>query len=294
MGGFPRSEVGGLSMPRLICGSNCFYGCSHTSKARDRTLQEMFDTPSKVAKVAEVFARHGCNAYMSDPDEFTSQVLQEVEQRVGVEMLWIATPLTETASADADDQWKRAVEKTKRLGARFCFPHGDMTDSLLDRVSRRLTPRLRNCLRFVSEMGMIPGLSTHSPESIIYTDNDPEAEVATYLQPYNAAGFLCQVETDWIHHIIENAHRPVIAIKPLAAGRLLPPTGLAFVWNTLRDCDMVTIGTMSSYEAEECIELSLSVLENRYPNVELQRTRSKRRLTTAGRGGGNHGPAERS
>ena len=64
----------------------------------------------------------------------------------------------------------------------------------------------------------------------------------------------------------------------LAAGRLLPPTGLAFVWNTIRDCDMVTIGTMSTYEAEEDIELSLAMLERRKAEVELQTTRSKRSL----------------
>ena len=109
-------------------------------------------------------------------------------------------------------------------------------------------------LRIVREMGMIPGLSTHMPEAITCADACG-ADVASYVQPYNAAGFLCQVETDWVQQVINNAKNPVMTIKPLAAGRLLPPTGLAFVWNTIRDCDMVTIGTMSTYEAEEDIEL---------------------------------------
>ena len=71
-----------------------------------------------------------------------------------------------------------------------------------------------------------------------------------------------------------------MTIKPLAAGRLLPPTGLAFVWSTLRDIDMVTIGTMSTYEAEESIELSMALLENRNANVTLQSTRSKKIFNT--------------
>ncbi len=41
---------------------------------------------------------------------------------------------------------------------------------------------------------------------------------------------------------------------------------------------MVTIGTMSSYEAEEVIEISRAVLEHREPNLELQFTRSKKGL----------------
>ncbi|HPP11231.1 MAG TPA: hypothetical protein PKW42_00705, partial [bacterium] len=64
----------------------------------------------------------------------------------------------------------------------------------------------------------------------------------------------------------------------LAAGRLLPPTGLTFVWNTIRPCDLVTIGVLSSYEAQECIELSLACLEKRSAQVELQFTRSKKSL----------------
>jgi hypothetical protein len=41
---------------------------------------------------------------------------------------------------------------------------------------------------------------------------------------------------------------------------------------------MVTIGTMSPYEAEEVIELSLACLERRKAEVELQFTRSKKAL----------------
>jgi hypothetical protein len=41
----------------------------------------------------------------------------------------------------------------------------------------------------------------------------------------NAAGFLMQLEVDWIHRIIWNAKHPVMTIKPMAAGRLLPLVG---------------------------------------------------------------------
>jgi hypothetical protein len=99
-----------------------------------------------------------------------------------------------------------------------------------------------------------------------------------YIQPFNAAEFLCQIETDWLAHVIHKAKKPVTIIKPLASGKLLPPTGLTFVWNAIRPCDMVTIGTMSVYEAEEDIDLSLSILARRKPEIQLQFTRSKKSL----------------
>ena len=54
--------------------------------------------------------------------------------------------------------------------------------------------------------------------------------------------------------------------------------GLAFVWNTIRDCDMVTIGTTTPDEARESIAISLGLLNRRIPEHELQKTRSKNSL----------------
>ena len=274
MSDFPRTMVGGVSMPRLICGSNWMLGYSHTSQAKDRLIKEMFDTPAKLVPVIEVFARAGCNAFMSMPNPFVAQALREVEQRTGRPMLWIATPgYRENGPAS----WPAVVEETKALGAAFCFPHQCVTDPLIDRVNNRLDPRLLGLLRVVRDYGLIPGLSSHMPEAVTCSDACA-ADVESYTQLYNAAGFLCQVETDWVQKIIHGARKPVMTIKPLAAGRLLPPTGLSFVWNTIRDIDMVTIGVMSTYEANEVIEISLSSLEGRQSRVELQKTRSKKSL----------------
>jgi len=71
---------------------------------------------------------------------------------------------------------------------------------------------------------MVPGLSTHMPETVIYADA-MGADVATYIQLYNAAGFLLQVETDWVMRIIQNARKPVMTIKPLARAGSCRPWG---------------------------------------------------------------------
>jgi len=278
MSGFPRTDVGGISAPRLVCGSNWMLGFSHQTKAKDRFIKELFDTPAKIADVVEVFARANCNAFMSPVSEFVAQARREVEQRTGGEMIWFATP--SYADRGNPDTWKQSVELQKQLGAQFCFPHTSVTDPLLDRANRRLDPLLVDHLRVVREMGMIPGLSTHAPEAIVCCD-ESDADVAG-TRPYNATGFMCQIETDWVQRIFLGANKPVLTIKPLAAGRLHPVTGLTFVWSTIRDCDLVTIGTMTTYEAEEVIEISLGCLESRQPDIDLQVTRSKRGLLAHG------------
>lgn len=121
-------------MPRMICGSNWMMGFSHTSKAKDRLIKELFDTPKKCAAVIEVFARAGCNAFMSMTTEFAAEAVREVEQRVGEKMLWVGTP--DWDKPGDFDAWKRTVEKARSLGATFCFPHQCTTDVRVDRIPR--------------------------------------------------------------------------------------------------------------------------------------------------------------
>ncbi|MDK1031746.1 MAG: hypothetical protein QGD94_07050, partial [Planctomycetia bacterium] len=147
-------------------------------------------------------------------------------------------------------------------------------DILVDRRTHSL-PGMEKYLRMIRDRGMIPGLSTHMPETIVYADASG-LDVATYVQIYNAAGFLMPMEADWVHRmIIWPAKKPVITIKPLAAGRLSPLVGLAFSWSTIRDIDMICIGTSSPGEASEVVELSLALLQKRVPRYSLQHTRSK-------------------
>ena len=68
--------------------------------------------------------------------------------------------------------------------------------------------------------------------------------------------------------IIRNAKKPVMTIKPMAAGRTTPFVGFNFVWNTIRDCDMVTVGCTQAEEALEDIEYSLAAIERRAPDIE--------------------------
>jgi hypothetical protein len=86
---------------------------------------------------------------------------------------------------------------------------------------------------------------------------------------------------DWVMRIIAEAKKPVMTIKPFAAGRLIVPVGLAFVWNTIREQDMVTVGTTTPDEAKEVIAVSLDLLSRRMPSIELQKTRSKQSLQPA-------------
>ena len=261
MASFPRTTVGGVSVPRLICGTNWFLGYSHTSAAKDKFIQEYF-TRERIATVLGAWLKHGVDAVMGPASQLLADAISDAEQKAGRKMLYICTPGE-----------KDGIGWAKAHGATFCFPHQCVTDSFLDRRKKNISG-IEPWLKEIRAAGMIPGLSTHMPETVPIADATG-LDVESYLQIYNAAGFLCQVETDWVGQIIRSAEKPVMVIKPLGAGRILPPTGLSFVWSTIRPVDMVVIGVMSAYEVEEDVELSLAALEGRQAHVSLQRTRSK-------------------
>ena len=272
---FPRTMVGGVSVPRLIIGTNWFLGYSHTSPAKDKFIKE-YQSRERMAAILTVFLERGVDAVMAPLSPLLESAIQQAEDQVGRGMIRILTPSFNVAAGGPSDQEPEVVlDQTRELGATFCLPHQCVTDALIDRMQHRIRD-IEKYSRLIRERGMIPGLSTHMPEAIVYADRT-NADVETYIQLYNAAGFLMQVEADWVMQIIQKAHKPVMTIKPLAAGRLLPVVGLSFVWNTIRDQDMVTIGTTTPDEAREVIDISLDLLSRRPPAVSCRQHAAKNR-----------------
>ena len=137
-------------------------------------------------------------------------------------------------------------------------------------------------------MTMVSDLNRRVPRTISQTEMRliNRSAVVEYLRLVDHASrtqisCVLGISKPTVMRIINQAKKPVMTIKPLAAGRLLPVVGLSFVWSTIRDQDMVTIGTTTPDEAREIIDISLQLLERRTPEYELQATRSKSSLQTA-------------
>jgi hypothetical protein len=277
MDAFPRTMVGGVSLPRMIIGSNWFLGYSHTSLAKDKFIKD-YQTRASITRILNVFLEYGIDAVMGPLHPLLEDAIKDAENHTGKKLIRIYTPIFNvTPDGPAESAPEVILDQTMAYGATFCLPHQAVTDALLDRMNGEIRD-INKYSRMIRDRGMIPGLSTHMPESVVISDKT-NADVETYIQIYNAAGFLMQVEADWVMNIIRNAKKPVMTIKPLAAGRLMPIVGLAFVWNTIRPIDMVTAGTTTPDEARELIEISLDLLCRQIPDYELQKTRSKKSLS---------------
>jgi len=276
---FPRTDVGGVSVSRMLVGTNWFLGWSHCTPAKDDYIKTVIRDRKQLADIIEVFLRAGVDTLMGMVDcPPLGEAIKDAEDRTGRAVIVVATPIVPVTPRTPEDGFDmgevdRVLDQTAELGATFCLPHQCTTDAMLDRCTKTIR-RMDTVCKKIRERGMIPGLSTHMPEAIVYAD-ETGLDVETYISIYNAMGFLMPLEVDWVARIIQAAHKPVMTIKPMASGQLRPFQGLTFAWNTIRDGDMVTVGTMTPKEAEELIELSMDILTQRAPSSPLQETRSK-------------------
>ncbi len=265
---FPRTSVEGISLSRMVIGTNWILGWSHTSPAADTMIRTNHATVESICPMLETFMEHGVDTIMAPfgSSDVLVNAVHETEDRTGRGMVMIDTPVVNVDdNADARREAEQTIRKSREAGAKICLLHHYCAEQLVNKNKHKIE-RLEDYTRMIRDAGMVPGLSAHMPELIVYSDEN-EYDVQTYIQIYNCMGFMMQVEIETVNQIIQNAKKPVMTIKPMAAGRTTPFVGLNFSWATIRDCDMVTVGCYSALEAQEDIEISLAALEHRAAGI---------------------------
>lgn len=203
-----------------------------------------------------------------------ADAVHEAEDRFGHKITIVDTPIVNVDdTAEARREAEARFRQSRDLGATFCLIHHSSAEQLVNKNKQQIV-RLPDYLQMIRDNGMIPGLSAHMPELIVYSDLN-EYDVQTYIQIYNCMGFLMQVEIEYVHKIIWNAQKPVMTIKSMAAGRCSPFVGLTFSYSTIRPCDMVTLGAFTPAEVHEDVEIALAAIERRPPDTEGRNSPAK-------------------
>jgi len=270
---FPRTEVAGISLPRMLIGTNWMAGWSHRTPSADAMIKEHHAQAESIKPMLETFVNNGVDAIMGlfDKTPAINRAITETEQKLGHEIIRIDTPIINVEdSALGRREAEAMIKRSKEMGAKFCLIHHSSAEQLVNKGKKSIE-RLDDYTKMIRDQGMIPGLSAHMPELIVYSDLNGY-DVETYIQIYNCMGFLMQVEIETVNRIIRNAKKPVMTIKSMAAGRTTPFVGLNFSWATLRECDMITVGCFNEREAAEDIEISRAFFERRAPQIGVRQS----------------------
>jgi hypothetical protein len=266
---FPRTEVAGVSLSRLIIGTNWLLGYSHTSPSADAHIRSAYAAPEDFFPMFDAYMGYGVDTVMGPigGSPLITSAIECARQKLGRDIIVIDTPIINVSdTAEARREAEAVIRNGAKAGAKFSLLHHSSVEQLVNK-NLGVIARLSDYTQMARDAGLIPGLSAHMPELIVYSDANGY-DVQTYIQIYNCMGFLMQVEIETASAIIHSAKKPVMTIKPMAAGRATPYVGLSFAWHTIRPCDMVTVGCFTPGEVHEDVEISLAALEGRFPNLE--------------------------
>ena len=273
---FPRTTVGGVSLPRMLIGSNYIFGFSHKGQAADTFIREFHSCPDATAKVLEAYLQYGIDAWMGPFSSYPNcaEIIKPVLDKLSRKIILIDTPVLNMDDNEAARKETRdVIKRSAGLGSALCLIHHQSCEQLVNKNKQTLE-RLPDYTDMIRQAGLVPGLSAHMPEIIQYSDLNGY-DVETYIQIFNCLGFLMQVEVESVIKIIHEAKKPVMTIKPMASGRTTPYVGLTFNWAVLREQDMVTVGCFNEHEVHEDVEISLAALERRLPKLEKRSSPGK-------------------
>ena len=247
-------NIGNLSMSKVICGTNAFYGHSHFSEARDAEYLARFDD----ATIAYTIRRSldlGVNAVESSANERILSILSELRKETsGPIHLVGSTRIDETSDMKRHGQKLSFLIKNR---ADICVVHAQY----VDRPGRADIPHgLERLIDQIHEAGLLAAISTHRVQTVEICEKR-NLGIDTYLFPLNLSGFVypgykgSETVQDRVG-LISSVLKPFILIKTLGAGRIPPEEGLSFVAENSKPNDIISLGFATQDEVMESLKLA--------------------------------------
>ena len=91
---FPRTEVAGISLSRMIIGTNWMLGWSHTGAAADKMITNRYDAKEKMYPILEAYMEYGVDTIMAPfgLSPILVDAIKDVEQKTGRPIIMVDTP----------------------------------------------------------------------------------------------------------------------------------------------------------------------------------------------------------
>lgn len=146
---------------------------------------------------------------------------------------------------------RRVLKRLKPLRVKFVAVHAEVAD-------RRDIDRVMERLKILLEYGVSGAIATHKPGLTIPWVERENLPVDVVLTPLNSVGYAMDPDFTSSIKAIKECSRRVVAIKPLAAGRLHPAEAFRFVY---RYADSAAVGIVTEDEMKQTYEAALREYE---------------------------------
>jgi len=216
-------------LPKLMLGTSPFIGAAQFGAKALKYKELFFDRPENITRLFIHSAKLGVKAVQLIAYDPLIRAMKEAEAAAG-KFFVVATIV---------ENFDSSLDKISSLEPEFIAPHAQFCDML--------DPRLNEWIDAIKETGAKPAASTHTPgNSIPKLD---ELGFEAYLAPLNPLGYGMKPDVESTLKAIKNTKSHVIAIKPLAAGKLVPDKTLFdYIY---KYADSTAVGIVSEEEMAE-------------------------------------------
>jgi len=218
----PHVTIGGHRIPRMIVGCNPIGGWSHSIRNMTLAMTDYFDLPTtvKFLQRCESFGLTTWLTYWADKPRAALKTLYAQGSRIRPYYL---------GSLDAEGRLARDILEYKPL---FYVHHGNDTDMLFRAGKHQ---KVHDFVKRVhDEMGLPAGVSCHNPDCVkhmeekgwevdfyqtcLYYVTRPKSEIRAKLGTAMLGEPFLESDRDNMLKVIQQASKPCIAFKILAAG----------------------------------------------------------------------------
>jgi len=138
---FPRTEVAGVSLPRMLIGTNWILGYSHTGAAADALIHERNDAAESVRDIVNAYLEYDIDAmmglYANAPHVLDG--IHMAEDMTGKKVTLIDTPIIDVHdSAESRRSAEQQIALSAKNGAKFCLIHHSSAEQLVRKVDHKI------------------------------------------------------------------------------------------------------------------------------------------------------------
>jgi len=223
-------EAEKLKLPKLMLGTSPFLAAGQFGFKSLEYYRRFYLKTENIAMLYREAYRLGVKALQLVVTEPTVKALREAK-------------LDFYLAASIYGNFKRNLRLIEGFNPQLVAIHAEIADSLN-------LPRIRECLDMVKRLGAIPAAATHLPGKTIPV-LDGLGMVEVYLAPLNKLGLYMEPDPELSLKILKETPARIIAIKPLAAGRVKPLEALEYVY---RHADSASVGLTSKDEILEVLQ----------------------------------------
>jgi hypothetical protein len=241
--GFAPVSIGGRIFSRVMLGHNPFLGYSYFSKAQAQHYREKFADPVAIEAVIGAALRAGVRGMMLSLDAAGGEAIV-----IALERACAACGVRIPTIAILGGEFEQYRELLVRANSQVGVLHGQITDALLRKSTGDFAPEFDECMARIRALGLVPGASTHNAGETVPAMAGHDVVVIN--TPVNKLGWRMCPCPETALQALARAEQVVIAMKPLAMGRIPPAEGMEYALSR-PEVDIVLVGAASPQEVEE-------------------------------------------